>query len=124
MRILVVDGEGEVQRIREHLEPRGIEVAGTSGADDAFRLWQSPGPWDLLVTELWITPGERIGDGKELVKAIRAASPSQRIAIHTSDKGLSAASVRVLRKPCRIERLFQMLRLPVQPLGLSTRQEE
>ena len=47
------------------------------------------------------------------MKAIRAASPSQRIAIHTSDKGLSAASVTVLRKPCRIERLLQMLRLPV-----------
>jgi CheY-like chemotaxis protein len=37
MRILVVDDEAEVQRIREHLEPRGIEVAGTSSGDDALQ---------------------------------------------------------------------------------------
>jgi CheY-like chemotaxis protein len=124
MRILIVDDETEVQRIREHLEPRGFEVRGTRSGDDALRLWGSEGPWNLVLTELWITPGRNIRSGLELAKEIRSASPSQRIAIHTSEKGLAAASVTVLRKPCRIEQLLQMLRLPVQPLGVSTRQEK
>lgn len=116
MRILVVDEEAEVRRIREQLAPRGIEAAGTPGADDAFRLWGSEGPWDLVVTDLWITPGKNIRDGSDLVKAIRAAEPSQRMAIHTSDEGLLAAPVAVLRKPYAIERLLRLLRLPVRPL--------
>lgn len=116
MRILVVDEEAEVRRVTEQLAPRGIEVAGTASADDAFRLWGSEGPWDLVVTELWITPGKNIRDGRELVRAIRATKPSQRMAIHTSDEGLLAAPIVVLRKPYATERLLRLLRLPVRPL--------
>ncbi len=107
----------EVQRIREKLPPRGIEVAGTFCADDAFRLWQSEGSWDMVLTEYDIAPGKRIRDATELMKEIRAAKPSQLMAIQTSDEGLLAAPVPVLRKPYAIERLLRMLRLPVLPLG-------
>ncbi len=116
MRILVVDDEAEVQRIRGQLVPRGIKVAGTSDADEAFRLWEKEGPWALVLTEYRIEPGTRIRDGRELANAIRAADPSQRIAIHTDDEGLLAAPVVVLRKPYAIEQLLRALREPVLPL--------
>jgi len=116
MRILVVDDGAEVQRIRGQLVPRGIEVAGASNADDAFRLWEKECPWTLVLTEYHIKSGTRIRDGRELVNAIRAADPSQRIAIHTDDEGLLAAPVVVLRKPCAIEQLLRVLREPVLPL--------
>ena len=116
MRILVVDDEAEVQRIRAQLVPRGIEVAGASDADDAFRLWEKEGPWALVLTEYRIEPGTRIRDGRELANAIRAADPSQRIALHTGDEGLLAATFPVLHKPCRIERVVYLLREPVLPL--------
>ena len=116
MRILVVDDEAEVRKVRGQLVPRGIEVAGASNADNAFRLWETEGHWALVLTEYYIQPGTRIRDGRELVNAIRAADPSQRIAIHTDDEGLLAAPVVVLRKPYAIERLLRMLRQPVLPL--------
>jgi len=123
IRILVVDDEAEVQRMREQLAPRGIEVAGASDADDAFRLWQSEGPWSLVVTELRIAPGRSLKDGMELVKAIRTANPSQRTAIHTGEEGLLAAPVPVLRKPYAMEQLLRVLRPPLLPLSpLSERQ--
>jgi CheY-like chemotaxis protein len=116
MRILAVDDGPTMQWLREQLVPRGIEVAGASDADDAFRLWEKEGPWALVLTEHHIEPGTRIRDGRELVNAIRAADPSQRIAIHTDDEGLLAAPVVVLRKRYAIERLLRMLRQPVLPL--------
>lgn len=77
-----------------------------------------------------LAPNERvfmqvknIRSGLELAKAIRSASASQRIAIHTSDKGLLAAPVPVLCKPCRVERLLQMLRLSYRPLRAPTEEE-
>ena len=124
MRILVVDGEEEVQRIRENLEPRGFEVRGTASGEDALHLWENEGPWDLVLTELWITPGKNIRSGLELAKAIRAISPSQQIAIHTCDQGLLAAPVPVFHKPCRIEHLLQMLRAPIRPLIGLTRERK
>ena len=116
MRILVVDERAEVQKVRGQLVPRGIEVAGASNADDAFRLWESEGPWTLVLTEYHLEPGTMIRDVRELVNAIRAADPSQRIAIHTDDEGLLASPVVVLRKPYAIERLLRVLRQPVLPL--------
>ena len=124
MRILVVDGEEEVQRIRQYLEPRGFEVRGTASGEDALHLCVNEGPWDLVLTELWITPGKNIRSGLELAKAIRAISPLQEIAIHTYDRGLLAAPVPVFRKPCRIEQLLQMLRAPVRPLSALTRERK
>jgi DNA-binding NtrC family response regulator len=112
MRVLVVDDETQVRRIREQLASRGIEVVGTPCADDAFRLWQSEAPWALVVTEFRVTPGEKIRDGMELMKAIRATSGSQRIAIHTSDEGLLASPVPVLLSPHSIEQLLRMLGCP------------
>ena len=121
MRILVVDGEEEVQRIREYLGPRGFEVRGTASGEDALHLWENEGPWDLVLTELWITPGKNIRSGLELAKAIRAIRPSQQIAIHTYDRGLLAAPVVVLRKPYVIEHLVRMLRRRVRPLDCMQR---
>ena len=115
MRILVVDDEAEVQKIREQLAPRHIEVRGTADADDAFRIWQSERLWDMVLAEYQIR-GKKIGYTMELMKAIHAANPAQRIAIHTSDERFQAGSLLVLRKPCGIDRLVRALRLPVLPL--------
>jgi CheY-like chemotaxis protein len=124
MRILVVDGEEEVQRIMEYLGPRGFEVRGTASGEDALHLWENEGPWDLVLTELWITPGRNIRSGLELAETICAISPSQQIAIHTYDLGLLAAPVPIFRKPCKIEQLLQMLRAPVRPLSALTRERK
>jgi hypothetical protein len=78
----------------------------------------------LVITELRITPGKAISDGRELVKAMRSLCPAQRIAIHTSDEGLLAAPVPVLRKPYSVEQLLRMLRKPVRRLGQPVKQEE
>ena len=115
MRILVVDDEAEVQKIKEQLAPRHIEVLGTVDADDAFRIWQSERLWDIVLAEYQIR-GKKIGYTMQLMKAIRAANPSQRIAIHTSDERLQAGSFLVLHKPYPIDRLIRALRLPVLPL--------
>jgi hypothetical protein len=104
-----------VQKIREQLAPRHIEVLGTADADDAFRIWQSERLWDMVLAEYQI-PGRKIGYTMGLVKAIHAANPLQRIAIHTSDTRLQVGSLLVLRKPYPIDRLVRALRLPVLPL--------
>ena len=116
MRILVVDEEAEVQKIREQLAPRRIEVLGTADADDAFRIWQSERLWDMVLAEYQVT-GRKIGHTMELMKVIHAANPLQRIVIHTSDERLQAGSFLVLHKPYPIDRLVRALRLPVLPLS-------
>lgn len=120
MRILIVDDQNEAETIRRELEPRHIEVARASDADEAFCRWQNEGFWDMLVTEYHIKPGKRIRNVSELVKTIRAANPSQRIAIHTYDQELLAVSVPVMRKPYAIGQLLRLLRLPVLPLSPSS----
>ena len=115
MRILVVDDEAEVQKIRKQLAPRRIEVRGTADADDAFRIWQSERLWDMVLAGYQI-PGKKIRHTMELVKAIHGVNPAQRIAIHTSDERLQAGSFLVLHKPYSIDRLVRALRLPVLPL--------
>jgi CheY-like chemotaxis protein len=115
MRILVVDDEAEVRKIREQLAPRRIEVLGAADADDAFRIWRSERLWDIVLVEYQIR-GRKIGHTMELVKAIRAANPAQRIAIQTSDERLQAGSFLVVHKPYPIDRLVRALRLPVLPL--------
>ncbi len=104
-----------MQKIREQLAPRGIEVLGAADADDAFRIWQSESFWSIVLAEYQI-PFKKIGPTMELVKAILAANPLQRIAIHTSDQRLQAGSLLVLRKPYPIHRLVRALYLPVLPL--------
>jgi CheY-like chemotaxis protein len=116
MRILVVDDAAEVQKIREQLAPKRIEVCGTADTDDAFRIWQSERLWDMVLAEYQI-PGRKIGHTMELMKAIHAANPLQRIVIHTSDERLQAGSFLVLHKPYPIDRLVRALRLPVLPLS-------
>jgi DNA-binding NtrC family response regulator len=115
MRILVVDVEAEVQKISEQLAPRHIEVRGAADADDAFRTWQSERVWDMVLAEYQVQ-GKKAGHTMELMRAIHAANPSQRIAIQTSDERLQAGSFLVLRKPYPIDRLVRALRLPVLPL--------
>jgi hypothetical protein len=44
MRVLVVDDETQVRRIREQLASRGIEVVGTPCADDVFLSLAERGP--------------------------------------------------------------------------------
>lgn len=50
----------------------------------------------MVLTELWISPGQKLRTGPELVKAILAADPSQRMVVHTADKGLLVSPVPVL----------------------------
>lgn len=121
MRMLVVDDDAEVQRLRDELEPRGVQIVGTPNADDALRLWEKEGPWSLVLTGYHIKMGKRIEDAKQLMKAIRDASPSQRMALHTNDMGLLATPVPVMRRPCRIDHLLRILRQPVLPLSAPSK---
>ncbi len=123
MKILVFDDEAEVQRIRERLAPRGFEAVCTPSGDHTFHLCESEGLWDLALTELWIIPGKRIKNGKELVGAIEAKNPHQRMAICTADRWLFAAPMPMHCKPYDAGRLVRLLRQPVRPI-LRPRKDE
>ena len=104
-----------MQKIRELLAPRHIEVRGAADADDAFRMWQGERVWDIVIAEYQVQ-GKQAGCTMELMRAIHAANPLQRIAIQTSDERLQAGSFLVFHKPYPIDRLVRALRLPVLPL--------
>ncbi|MBZ5571154.1 MAG: hypothetical protein LAO09_04660 [Acidobacteriia bacterium] len=117
MKVLVVDDAVGVQWIGEQLEPRGFEVVPAPSLDAAFYLWRTYGPWDLVLTELWLVQGQGLKTGLELIRVIRALSPSQRMALYTADRSILASPVAVLSKPCTVNRLLRLLRLPVLPLS-------
>lgn len=119
LRILIVDDDDVLRRwLRAQLEPRGVEVWEESQGDEAFSQYENNGPWDFVLSDVYFYRGERIRNGMDLVRAIAAINPGQRIAIHTNEKGFRAP-VPVLTKPYPIGQLLRLLRRPLQSLASS-----
>jgi len=110
MKILVVDDDGcQLQWCSSNLEKRGYEVMTAFSGDHGFHLYKTKGPWNFVLSDYLFIPSKRIRDGLDLVREIRAINPGQRMALHTSAHGLRA-TVPILHKPYRIERLLRLLR--------------
>lgn len=117
-RILIVDDDDVLRRwLREQLEPRGYEVWEESQGDEALATYEHNAPWSFVLSDLYFYRGEGIRNGLELLRAIGQINPAQRMAIHTSEKGLEAP-VRVITKPYPIGRLLRLLREHVRRLEL------
>src|SRR5438874_2381448 len=104
MKILVVDDDEVVlQWVRKQLEARGYEVEDAFSGEQGLHsyLRQGPTTWDFVLSDYLFIPSTRIQNGLQLVQKIRAIHPKQRMAIHTSEKGLRAP-VPVLYKPYQI----------------------
>lgn len=115
-RILIVDDDDVLRRwLRNQLEPRGFEVWEESQGDEALAAYQRNGPWDFVLSDLYFFRGEKIKNGLDLVRAIRAVCPEQALAIHTSEARFDAPCT-VLRKPYTVGALLRLLRRPLTPL--------
>jgi CheY-like chemotaxis protein len=118
-RILIVDDDDVLRRwLRTQLKARGFEVWEESQGDEALSTYQSNGPWDFVLSDFYFFRGERIKSGLDLVREIGRINPGQRVAIHTSERGLQAP-VPVLNKPYPIGRLLRLLRAPIKSLALQ-----
>lgn len=120
MKILIVDDDELIlQWVRKHLEARHYEVEDAFSGEQGLRQYLSQGPctWDFVLSDYCFIPSNKVKDGLQLVSEIRAVNPEQRMAIHTSEKGLKAP-VPVLHKPYPIGQLLRILRAPVQSLAL------
>jgi len=116
-RILIVDDDDVLRRwLRNQLEPRGFGIWEESQGDEALAAYEQNGPWSLVLSDHYFYRGQKIKNGLELVHAITAITPGQRIAIHTSERDFQAP-VSVLIKPYPIGRLLRFLREP-QSLAL------
>ena len=120
-RILIIDDDDVLRRwLRAQLEQRGFEVWEESQGDEALAAYESKGPWDFVLSDFFFLRGESIKTGLDLVREIIRKNPTQRMAIHTSERGLQAP-VPVLNKPYPIVRLLRLLRDPVKSLALKFR---
>ena len=119
MKILVVDDdEAVLQWVRKQLEARRYEVDDAFSGEQALHSYLSQGPttWDFVLSDYLFIPSPKVQNGLQLVREIRAINPKQRMAIHTSEKGLQAP-VPVLHKPYPIENLLRLLREPLKSLA-------
>jgi len=113
-RILIVDDDDVLRRwLRVQLEARGFEVREESQGDEALSAYERSGPWDFVLSDLYFYRGERVKNGLELIREIRAINRNQRLAMHTSKRDLQAACV-VLHKPYAIRKLLRLLREPIR----------
>src|SRR5579864_117931 len=115
MKILVVDDDEAVLRwVRKQLEARRYEVEDAFSGEQGLHSYLSQGPttWDFVLTDYLFIPSTIVKNGLQLVRKICAINPEQRIAMHTSEKGLRAP-VPVLHKPYPIENLLRLLRKPL-----------
>jgi|SRR5579864_347528 len=120
MKILVVDDDEVVlQWVRKQLEARSYAVEDAFSGEQGLHYYLSQGPttWDFVLSDYLFIPSTRIQNGLQLVQEIQAINPKQRMAIHTSQKGLQAP-VPVLHKPYPIGRLLRLLREPAKSLVL------
>jgi hypothetical protein len=87
-------------------------------------LYKKDGPWEFVLSDYKFIPGTEIKDGVELVTAIHAINPAQRMAIMTAwceeARGKLPQALRPLplrEKPFRFEQVLRLLREPVLPLN-------
>src|SRR5580692_1929756 len=78
MRILLVDDDDALMSfIAKEMENRGCDVHQSSSGDEAFRVWQRLGPWELVLTDYRFFPGTKIRDGAQLAAAILGVNSLQ-----------------------------------------------
>jgi CheY-like chemotaxis protein len=115
-RILIVDDDDVLRRwLRAQLEPRGFEIWEESQGDEALASYSQNGPWDFVLSDLYFYPGEKILNGLDLVSAILALVPQQRLAIHSSESRIQAPCA-TLHKPYVLGALLRLLRRPLTPI--------
>jgi CheY-like chemotaxis protein len=91
--ILIVDDESAVQRFVDRvLREAGYDTTLASDAAAALALWDTGGPFDLLLTDLMM-PGMV---GQELARAIEARTPSVKVVYLTAFTLSSFATAPVL----------------------------
>jgi CheY-like chemotaxis protein len=114
-RILVVDDDDALRAwVRVQLEGKGYEIIEESQGDEALATY-GRGDWIFVLSDLYFFPGERIGTGLDLVRAILAFNPKQQLAIHSAERRIEAPCV-TLHKPYAIGQLLRLLRRPIAPL--------
>ena len=103
--------------VRRQLEARGYEVEDVFSGEQGLHAYVTQGStsWDFVPSDYLFTPSPRVQNGLQLVREIRAINLEQRMAIHTSEKGLRVP-VPVLHKPYPIEKLLRLLRQPLSSL--------
>jgi DNA-binding NtrC family response regulator len=124
MKILIVDCDDTLLSfLTKRLEACGYEVVPTHFGDGALSLYTKDGPFEFVLSDYRFIPGPEIKDGVQLVTAIHAINPAQRIAIMTAwvdearEKLPEALRLLpVLEKPFRFEQVLRLLREPVLPL--------
>lgn len=94
---------------------RGFDIFSTYEGDEAFDKYCKNQPYDYVLTDYLFTPGQKVKNGLELVKAIWEIDPMQRIIMQTSEHGLRPPCP-VIYKPYSIERLLRILKKTDKPL--------
>lgn len=118
MKILLVDDdECQLKWCSDQLEKRGYSVETALSGEQGLHIYQNAGPWEFVLSDYLFIPSERIRNGLDFAREIRAINPQQPMAIHTSAEHLQA-SVPVLLKPYPIGKLLRLLRQPIKSLAL------
>jgi response regulator RpfG family c-di-GMP phosphodiesterase len=124
MKILIVEDDStSLSFLARELQSLGYEVVQTQFGDRGLDLYKKHGPWASVLSNYKFFPGVEIKNGAELVTAIHAINPSQRMAIMTAwceearEKLPQALRfLPVLEKPFRFEQVLRLLRERVLPL--------
>ncbi len=124
MKILIVEDDSTLLSfLARELQSRGYEVVQTQFGDRGLDLYKKHGLWAFVLSDYKFFPGPEIKDGVQLVTAIHAINPDQRMSIMTAwtqearEKLPQALRyVPLLEKPFRFGQLLRLLREPVLPL--------
>jgi DNA-binding NtrC family response regulator len=124
VKILIVEDDSTLSSFfASELQSRGYEVVQTQFGDRGLDLYKKHGPWAFVLIDYKFFPGPEIKDGVQLLTAIHAINPVQRVAIMTfwcdeAREKLPQAlrHLPVLEKPFRFEQVLRLLREPVLPL--------
>ncbi len=123
-RILEVSDDPAIRQINAAAcERRGFEVIQAGSGEEAIRLYETRGPFAIVMTDFSYQQDSAepaagaLRDGIELALAIRERNPSQKIILHTAASAASVrsrmdprlAEVAILQKPYRLKDLESFL---------------
>jgi response regulator RpfG family c-di-GMP phosphodiesterase len=85
VKILVVDYDDILLSfLAKKLEASGYEIVPTHFGDGELFFYKKHGPWEFVLSDYKFIPGVEIKNGVELVNAIHAINPAQRMGIMTA----------------------------------------
>lgn len=125
MKILIVEDDPTLlSSLARELQSRGYGVFQTRYGDGGLDLYRKCGPFEFVLSDYRFIPGPTIKDGVQLMTAIHAINPAQRMALMTAWRDEAREKLPqalrflpVLEKPFpRIEQVLRLLRQPVLPL--------